>query len=1117
MANSDDEEMANNDEEEEEDTNVWLSLQAQNEVRPAQSAHIMNGQCPSSKFVLYSPLPSTSTQDVNSCGFPIRISLAGPLNALLRPYQREGLQFLFNGLFGGFEPAGRILADDMGLGKTVQVIALISALLGKTHVRDPDWLHCRQVRIGQAQVRRTFLIIAPSSVLGNWEAELDKFGYFLVEKFHARDRDRILRQTKSGRVEILLTTFETARENIDSLNTVHWDAVIVDEVHRIKEPKARVTQALKSLHCRRRIGLSGTLLQNKYDELWCLLDWANPGCLGSLQSFSHKFSQPIERGLRVDAKKAELAQARQLQSDLNQLKEKYVLRRTKNNTIREQLPQKTDQIVFCQPSQFQLSVFKALLTSDEMQFVHDGLEKCRCGRYPERQARHCCLRVFRGPDKTLTLTWNQIVLTFLHLFLKVANHVSLLLPYHTSSELQRSEAERFCQIAFRETPEFLDASFRSRFEELCNPKYSGKMQVLVKMLKAIEEEEGSSKVLLFSYSTHVLDILESFVQSQNYEYRRLDGSTRMDSRMDMVDEFNTNSEIFLFLISTKAGGLGLNITSANVVIVFDPNWNPSHDLQAQDRAYRLGQTRNVRVYRLITAGTVEENIYLRQVYKQQLGRNALDGEKAKRFFVAVQGQAKGELFGIKNLLSVRFEGKYLMDIILERQNQMNDLVKRHQNYRMTDNLLENPEESKNGDDGAFLEEIITDDPDVVIPKKSSGMKAVLESTQVVHFHANHELVGGSKLEDQISAAAAKSVQEGKCGDEEMAWENVDYVPTQALESGTTNPLPLTQPKVLNLEPKGEFDQTLNEVQRQYRVLNVNNGSRVLYGQTPKAIQNRDFRALADFLDLSLEDCAEYVLQLDSEGRLELLENFYSHFGVPGVSNLFCDVRRDLENAKENDLCQTTSVKKRSKEQVKSGPTEKKSPPPVLKDNLKLDKPKISSNSSKDEEEEIVVKPPPKQRYQRTKEESSIEGTCFEQARTMKDIEINYESLLNSPKKAKKCVKEPGSSSSINDSTSLSSSSRKSQRSFGFSNPAHKREVDYESILNSPKKPKKSMPSHLNDFVLKQTGSSSITDYSFLLNSPSNRSSSPSEILDDPQNKEGSLFDLWVQTGKIKKK
>lgn len=125
MANSDDEEMANNDEEEEEDTNVWLSLQAQNEVRPAQSAHIMNGQCPSSKFVLYSPPPSTSTQDVNSCGFPIRISLAGPLNALLRPYQREGLQFLFNGLFGGFEPAGRILADDMGLGKTVQVTKTI--------------------------------------------------------------------------------------------------------------------------------------------------------------------------------------------------------------------------------------------------------------------------------------------------------------------------------------------------------------------------------------------------------------------------------------------------------------------------------------------------------------------------------------------------------------------------------------------------------------------------------------------------------------------------------------------------------------------------------------------------------------------------------------------------------------------------------------------------------------------------------------------------------------------------------------------------------------------------------------------------------------------------------
>ena len=125
------------------------------------------------------------------------------------------------------------------------------------------------------------------------------------------DRDKALQQARIGRVEVVLTTFETARNDIDDLNGVHWDCVIVDEVHRIKDPKSKVTMALKSLRCRRRIGLTGTLLQNKYEELWCVLDWANPGCLGSLRSFRDSYVEPIERGLVVDASKGKLAKARE--------------------------------------------------------------------------------------------------------------------------------------------------------------------------------------------------------------------------------------------------------------------------------------------------------------------------------------------------------------------------------------------------------------------------------------------------------------------------------------------------------------------------------------------------------------------------------------------------------------------------------------------------------------------------------------------------------------------------------------------------------------------------------------------------------------------------------------
>ena len=141
------------------------------------------------------------------------------------------------------------------------------------------------------------------------------------------------------------------------------------------------------------------------------------------------------------------------------------------------------------------------------------------------------------------------------------------------------------------------------FLNLSNPSYSGKMEVLDSLLPVLEAEEA--KVLLFSHSTRLLDILETYAQSKGHCYCRLDGSTKVDTRQKLVDDFNQDPSLFLFLISTRAGGLGLNITGANTVIIFDPNWNPAHDQQAQDRAYRMGQHRDVRVFRLVSAGCIE--------------------------------------------------------------------------------------------------------------------------------------------------------------------------------------------------------------------------------------------------------------------------------------------------------------------------------------------------------------------------------------------------------------------------------------------------------------------------------------------------------------------------------
>ncbi|XP_009577866.1 PREDICTED: DNA excision repair protein ERCC-6-like 2, partial [Fulmarus glacialis] len=184
--------------------------------------------------------------------------------------------------------------------------------------------------------------------------------------------------------------------------------------------------------------------------------------------------------------------------------------------------------------------------------------------------------------------------------------------------------------------------------------------------------KNKDKVLLFSFSTKLLDVLEQYCMASGLDYRRLDGNTKSEERIRIVREFNSIQEINICLVSTMAGGLGLNFVGANVVILFDPTWNPANDLQAIDRAYRIGQYKDVKVFRLISLGTVEEMMYLRQVYKQQLHCAVVGSENAKRYFEAVQGskEHQGELFGIHNLFKLRTHGSCLTRDILEREGRV---------------------------------------------------------------------------------------------------------------------------------------------------------------------------------------------------------------------------------------------------------------------------------------------------------------------------------------------------------------------------------------------------------------------------------------------------------------
>lgn len=585
------------------------------------------------------------------------------INRYLRDYQREGIKFMYNNYI---HSRGCILGDDMGLGKTVQVIGLLAALLHKEGTWEdiesnrPSFLQSQA--LDKLCSNKVFLIVAPLSVLYNWKDELETWGHFQVAVVHGLRKEEELNRVKKGRIEIALTTYETLRLCLDLFNDIDWCAVIVDEAHKIKNPHSMITQAMKELRCEIRIGLTGTILQNNLEELWCVLDWAVPKCLGSLGHFKTKFAEPIEQGQRHSATKRALATGRKMVRALVKNISHYFLRRTKA-LIKEQLPKKDDRVVYCSLTDFQHTVYETVLKSEDVTLLLRSSEKCDCGSGHTR--RRCCYET-----NSEGVEMKKLYFTYLAILRKVANHVALLQSSPGTSKNQKKYLGIICQKVFQQFPDFVQRCKHEAFEALSDPMYSGKMKVLQKLLNYYLHRKD--KVLLFSLSTKLLDVLESYCMAEGLDYSRLDGNTKSKERVQIVKEFNTSSHINICLVSTMAGGLGLNFVGANVVVLFDPTWNPANDLQAIDRAYRIGQCRDVTVLRLISLGTVEEVIYLRQVYKQQLHSSVVAVESARRYFEAVQGDdaQKGELFGIKNLFRLQTQGTCLTRQILEREGQV---------------------------------------------------------------------------------------------------------------------------------------------------------------------------------------------------------------------------------------------------------------------------------------------------------------------------------------------------------------------------------------------------------------------------------------------------------------
>ncbi|CAG8724732.1 7996_t:CDS:10, partial [Acaulospora morrowiae] len=384
---------------------------------------------------------------------------------------------------------------------------------------------------------------------------------------------------------VLIISYESLRTNIEVLKNTKIGLLLCDEGHRLKNSNSQLFVALNSLQVQRRVILSGTPIQNDLSEYFSLLNFANPGLLGTPNEFRRNYENPILRGRDANASEKEREISDQKLGELLDVVSKFIIRRN-NDILSKYLPVKFEHVVFCRLSEFQVSLYNKFLGSSDIQ----GL--------------------LRG-----TMSQPLKAITFLK---KLCNHPDLL---NLTNELKGSK-------------DCFPANYSSRDRRrLFRPELSGKMLVLDRMLEKIKKETNDKIVLISNY-TQTLDLFEQLCRSKKYGCLRLDGSMPIKKRQTLVTRFNDpHSPEFVFLLSSKAGGCGLNLIGANRLVLFDPDWNPASDQQALARVWRDGQKKECFIYRFISTGTIEEKIFQRQSHKQSLSSCVVDEEEdVERYF-----------------------------------------------------------------------------------------------------------------------------------------------------------------------------------------------------------------------------------------------------------------------------------------------------------------------------------------------------------------------------------------------------------------------------------------------------------------------------------------------------
>ncbi|KOC69329.1 Lymphoid-specific helicase [Habropoda laboriosa] len=566
-------------------------------------------------------------------------------NGDLRDYQRKGLQWLKilyeNGLNG-------ILADEMGLGKTIQIIALLCHLIEK-------------------QQDGPYLLIAPLSTIPNWLLEFEKFAPKLpVVLFHGQQDERhiIKKKIKTGykitntysTLPIVLTSFEMPIHEQKFIKSLNWRYIIIDEGHRIKNHECLLIKILKSCKSMSRLLLTGTPLQNNLAELWSLLNFLLPEIFDDLAVFESWFDAKELQHDEGTKNFLKLEQEKHVLSSLREILQPFMLRREKSDVCLD-IPPKKELIVYAPLTELQHNLYKAVLNYDIARLSKSKEEQIIYTEDGRRPMRKC---VLKNINNTITEGFKREMSPASSLWESDESTCS-------TDETILSTWKQFTNITEHNREFLLKMRMVHKNEDIV--RSSGKLLVLDSMLAKLKKQRH--KVLLFSTMTKILDIIEDYLSLRNYKYVRLDGLTSLIERKENIKTFNTDPEVFMFLISTRAGGVGLNLVGADTVIMYDSDWNPQVDIQAMARCHRIGQTKPVMIYKLCTKGTLDEAIINRAKVKRVLEKMVISKHSQ-----AVNVNSKTHLLELQRLLESKecqvmasdHEGKLLKEIFISLIN-----------------------------------------------------------------------------------------------------------------------------------------------------------------------------------------------------------------------------------------------------------------------------------------------------------------------------------------------------------------------------------------------------------------------------------------------------------------